>query len=63
VPIEIRELHVRMNVTAGGGAKGGQAETGGGDGAGQGGPRAGDDDLVTRCVEEVMELLRNRTER
>jgi hypothetical protein len=60
VPIEIRELHVRMNVTAGNAPKGGQAETGGGGGAASG---ATDDDLVTRCVEEVMELMRNRTER
>jgi hypothetical protein len=64
MPIEIRELHIRMNVTPGAGDPGGGAQRGaGGERAPETEDRAANDELVTQCVEQVMELLRNRTER
>ena len=65
MPIEIRELHIKMNVTAGPGGSGGASlpPASGGQGADPDTQRAADDLLVTRCVEQVMELLRSRTER
>jgi Family of unknown function (DUF5908) len=58
MPIEIRELHIRVAVSAPAGS-----------GAPAGAPtRAGGDDgsreaIVAACVERVMELLRDRGER
>jgi hypothetical protein len=65
MPIEIRELHIKMNVTAHGGGAGGAnpPAAAGGAGANAEAQRVADDALVTRCVEQVMDLLRNRTER
>ena len=61
MPIEIRELHIKMNVTPSAGASGGAAA---GATAAEGeAQRASEEELVTRCVEQVMELLRNRRER
>lgn len=61
MPLEIRELHIKVNV-------GGQAGAGGGASEGpapQGAKDAGEDKerLLARCVDEVMQLLRNRKER
>jgi hypothetical protein len=64
MPIEIRELHIKMNVTAAGSGSGGASPpAAGGAGAEADAQRLADDVLVTRCVEQVMDLLRNRTER
>ena len=65
MPIEIRELHIRMSVTP--------RPEGSGEGASSPGTptgtsatatdRAADEELVARCVEQVMEVLRTRGER
>ncbi len=65
MPIEIRELHIKMNVTAGTGGQGGgnQPAPAGARGPDADAQRAANEELVTQCVEQVMELIRNRTER
>lgn len=65
MPIEIRELNIRVNVTPGTGQapadarhqQGGQQPNGNG---GQGGAQS---DVVSEAVEQVMEIIRNRMER
>jgi hypothetical protein len=59
MPLEIRELHIKVNVNApapGGGA-GAQVPSGDRD--------AGDerDEWISQCIDEVMQVLRNRNER
>ena len=59
MPIEIRELNIRVSVNqspaeqdsnaGGGGAKGG----GGGD----------KDEIIAECVEQILEILKNKNER
>jgi hypothetical protein len=63
MPIEIRELHIRMNVTAGPSGQGSADQPAAAGGRGAEAQRAAADDLVTRCVEQVMDLLRNKAER
>lgn len=60
MPIEIRELHIRMSVGAG---PGGVEPASGAGSAESGARRTSDEELVTRCVEQVMDVLRNRGER
>ncbi|MFV0436034.1 MAG: DUF5908 family protein [Desulfopila sp.] len=61
MPIEIKELHIRVTVEGSGqnpdGRAGGREE--------DPGPAGGEkrDELVAECVEQVLEILRNRTER
>jgi hypothetical protein len=59
MPIEIRELNIRVSVNqspaeqdsnAGGGSKGGG---GGGD----------KDEIIAECVEQILEILKNKNER
>ena len=57
MPIEIRELHIRMSVDGGGTPVASEREQS------SEARRAADDELLTRCVEHVMDLLRSRTER
>lgn len=65
MPIEIRELHIKVNVTSAPGPQAGSgAQKGvGGKGADPEAQRANEDELVSRCVEQVLELLRDRDER
>ncbi len=63
MPVEIRELHIRVNVTSPqnepaspGGAP---SSAPGGNGAGG----AGNEEIIAACVEKVMEILQNKTER
>jgi hypothetical protein len=58
VPIEIKELHIRVSVSAPGGGKP----------AGAPGPAPGAEgdarqSLVAECVEQVMQLIRDQKER
>lgn len=58
MPIEIKELHIRVSVNASAGAKP----------AGAPGPAPGADGearqtLVAECVEQVLEILRDQRER
>jgi hypothetical protein len=60
MPLEIRELHIKVNV----GEK--SAQGGGKEGPAQEGPKEkqeGQDKLLAQCVDEVMAVLRNRKER
>jgi hypothetical protein len=61
MPIEIRELHIKVAVTEGpGGGTGAAGQPGAGHAA------AGDQAqqaLVAECVEQVLRILQNRTER
>jgi hypothetical protein len=57
MPIEIRELHIR--VTVGEGAKGAPAPSG----APPGDSHVDKDALVAECVEQVMQILHAKKER
>ena len=58
MPLEIRELHIKVNVNqpAPGGGAGAQVPSGG---------KAEDekDAWISQCIDEVMQLLRHRNER
>lgn len=56
MPIEIKELHIRVAVNA---APGAATARGAG---GEEGARA-TDDLVAQCVEQVLQVLHNKMER
>jgi hypothetical protein len=63
MPVEIKELHIRMEVnmpptgqTAGGLTAGSGGNTGGGN---EGAKEA----LVAECIEQVLQILQNKTER
>ncbi|MGO4700570.1 DUF5908 family protein [Dyella sp. 2RAB6] len=62
MPVEIKELHIRVAVSgkppAAAGASGGAAKQ-----AAAAGQAAGKDELVAECVEQVFELLQARKER
>ena len=58
VPIEIKELHIRVAVTAGGPATASRPA-----GAPSVTPSGDNDAVVAACVEQVMQLLRDRAER
>ncbi len=58
MPIEIRELHIRVSVSAPAGGR--PAGAPGGD---PGADAAGRQALVAECVEQVLEVLRDRRER
>lgn len=61
MPIEIRELHIKVSVTA---PQAGQSASGTGS-SGGGNNTAGNDKeaIVAACVEKVMEIIHNKTER
>ncbi|MBT2116972.1 hypothetical protein KK141_10440 [Dyella sp. LX-66] len=62
MPVEIKELHIRVAVSGkppeAHGASGGAAKQ-----AAAAGQAAGKDELVAECVEQVFELLQARKER
>ena len=60
MPLEIRELHIRVTVDQPGP---GGPPAGGGAGAGEGGKDDDKDALVTQCVEETLRVLRDKEER
>jgi len=61
MPIEIRELHIKVSVTS---PQAGQSAPGAGS-SGGGSNTAGinKEEIVAACVEKVMEILHNKTER
>jgi hypothetical protein len=59
MPIEIKELHVRVTVNATPAAE----SSGRPAAAGAGGEGAGKDAIIAECLEQVGEMLKNRTER
>lgn len=61
MPLEIRELHIKVNVGGQAGVDGGGAQ-----GPVQKSPKEEGEDkerLLAQCVDEVMQVLRNRKER
>ncbi|GFO54794.1 hypothetical protein GMSM_18010 [Geomonas sp. Red276] len=59
MPLEIKELHIRVAVTSGAGS------AGGGTGAATAAPAAGYDKecIIAECVEQVLQILENKMER
>lgn len=53
MPIEIRELNIRINVTDDQSAASGNQETG----------QDSQDEIIARCVEQVMEIIAKKNER
>lgn len=53
MPVEIRELQIITTVTDSGSAPP----------AGASGPSANQDDLIAKCVEQVLQILKEKTER
>lgn len=62
MPVEIRELNIRVNVNQSPAEQDSQA--GGGGGAQQGGGGGGDkEQIIAECVEQIMEILNNKNQR
>ena len=64
MPIEIKELHIRVavNTAQSGQATGSQTTAVGGSQTGGNG-EAEKDAIVAECVEQVLQILQNKTER
>jgi len=62
MPIEIRELHIKVSVTT---PHSGQSAPGAGSSGGGSNDTAGinKEEIVAACVEKVLEILHNKTER
>ncbi len=64
MPIEIKELHIRVAVnTPGDGQASGPAGGSTASGSGTALDTEGKDALVAECVEQVLEILKHKTER
>ena len=62
MPIEIKELHIRVSVNP----PPGESPTGGqpvAPPAGGGGPDGDKEAIIAECVEQVLEILQNKAER
>ena len=62
MPVEIRELNIKVSVSqqaATSGTTGTQAATSNS----QGGGGVGKDEIIAECVEQIMEILHNKKER
>jgi hypothetical protein len=64
MPLEIKELHIRVavNTPQNGQSSGGQTVAVGGNNTGGGGDDEGDT-IVAECVEQVLQILQNKMER
>ena len=62
MPIEIRELHIKVSVTS---PQEGEPAAGIGSSGGGSNDTAGNnkEEIVAACVEKVLEILHNKTER
>lgn len=60
MPVEIKELHIRVTVSGKPSGEGHPAQAGQGAGDGH---DAGKDQIVAECVEQVFQLLQARKER
>ncbi|MEO0584203.1 MAG: DUF5908 family protein [Bacteroidota bacterium] len=64
MPLEIKELHIKVSVSPGGGGGDVPAATGGGDAAAASkGAAAGQEQLIQTIIEQVMEILKEKMER
>jgi hypothetical protein len=59
MPIEIRELNIRVSVNQSPAEQGSPA----GGGGAQGGGGADKDQIIAECVDQIMEILKNKNER
>jgi hypothetical protein len=62
MPIEIKELHIRVTVSGGAAGPASRANSTAG-GREPGAASVDKDELVAACVEQVLEVLRTRKER
>jgi len=60
MPIEIKELHIRVTVNAGAGKAGGEAPK---DTSAAGRADANQGAIVAECVEQVLEVVQSKKER
>jgi hypothetical protein len=60
MPIEIRELNIRVSVNQ---SPAEQDSKGGGGGSKGGGGGADKDEIIAECVEQILEILKNKNER
>ncbi|SDP92555.1 hypothetical protein SAMN05428975_3698 [Mucilaginibacter sp. OK268] len=56
MPVEIRELQIITTITEGGGAGGNTSST-------SPATATGGEDIIAKCVEQVLEILKEKTER
>lgn len=64
MPIEIRELHIKAVIDSGGGKKSDAgAEAGAGAKSAADGGEQNTEQLIDRCVEKVLEILKEKQER
>jgi hypothetical protein len=65
MPVEIRELHIRVTVNEPARPETGKsgAESGGGKAGSAGGATADREAIVSECVEQVLNVLQNKLER
>ncbi len=61
MPIEIRELNIRVSVNQSPAEQ--DSKGGGGGGSKGGGGGADKDEIITECVEQILEILKNKNER
>ena len=64
--IEIRELYIKAVIDTGGGKKAGEGSAGaatGAEGHAPGGGEANAEQMISLCVEKVMEILNEKKER
>lgn len=62
MPIEIRELNIRVSVNQSPAEQDSSAGGGGGGGA-KGGGGGDKDEIIAECVEQILEILKNKNER
>ncbi|MEO3406350.1 DUF5908 family protein [Mucilaginibacter sp. CAU 1740] len=60
MPIEIRELNIRVSVNQSPAEQDSKGGSGGDKGGGGG---AGKDEIIAECVEQILEILKNKNER
>jgi hypothetical protein len=64
MPIEIKELHIRVSVnTTPGGQPAGQQATAGGSSSSDAGSTGDQDAIIAECVEQVLQILQDKMER
>lgn len=61
MPVEIKELVIRVSVSEGAGAQGGQQGAAGQQSSGGGSESK--EQIVAECVEQILEILKNKNER
>jgi hypothetical protein len=61
MPVEIRELNIRVSVNQSPAEQ--DSKGGGGGGGQQGGGGADKDQIIAECVEQIMEIMKNKNER